>query len=84
MEGLREVPEFVSREPAHEGGLKIPVGRMVVFSNISRDEYEDRGIRWLIPMEMTLLREDLEPTGEILCDPSGRKFQQRIAGACLS
>jgi hypothetical protein len=81
MEGLREVPEFVSREPAHEGGLKIPVGRMVVFPNISRDEYGDQGIRWLIPMEMTLLREDLDPTGEILCDPSGRKFQQRISGA---
>jgi hypothetical protein len=81
MEGLRESPEFVSREPAHEGGLKIPVGRMVVFPNISRQEYEDRGIRWLIPMEMVLLREDLEPTGEILCDPSGRKFQQRIGGA---
>ncbi len=81
MEGLRESPEFLSREPAHEGGLKIPVGRMVVFPNISREEYEDRGIRWLIPMEMALLREDLDPEGEILRDPSGRKFQQRIAGA---
>ena len=81
MERLRESPEFVSREAAHEGGLKIPVGRMVVFPNLSRDEYEDRGIRWLIPMEMTLLREDLDPAGEILCDPSGRKFQQRISGA---
>ncbi len=81
MEGLRESPEFVSREPAHEGGLKIPVGRMVVFPNISREEYEDRGIRWLIPMETVVLREDLDPAGEILCDPSGRKFQQRISGA---
>jgi hypothetical protein len=81
MQRLRENPEFVSREPAHEGGLKIPVARMVVFPNISRDEYEDRGIRWLIPMEMTLLREDVDAGGEILCDSSGRKFQQRIAGA---
>jgi len=80
MEKLRENREFVSREPAHEGGLRIPVGRMVVFPNISREEYEDRGIRWLIPMEMVLLREDLDPAGEILCDPSGRKFQQRISG----
>src|SRR5512136_2374046 len=83
MEALRESPEFVSREPAHEGGLKIPVGRMVVFPNMSREEYEDRGIRWLIPMEMTLLREDVDPAGEILSDPSGRKFQLRISGAFL-
>jgi hypothetical protein len=81
MERLREASEFVSREPAHEGGLKIPVGRVVVFPNISREEYEDRGIRWLIPMEMALLREDLDPAGEILFDPSGRKFRQRISGA---
>jgi hypothetical protein len=54
---------------------------MVVFPSISRYEWEDRGIRWLIPMEMTLLREDLEPSGEILSDPSGRKFQQRMSGA---
>jgi len=81
MERLREISDFASREPAHEGGLKIPVGRMVVFPNISREEYEDRGIRWLIPTEMALLREDLDPAGEILCDPSGRKFQQRISGA---
>jgi hypothetical protein len=81
MEELRGSPEFVSREGAHKGGLKIPVGRMVVFPNISRDEYEDRGIRWLIPVEMTLLREDLDPSGEILSDPSGRKFQQRMSGA---
>ena len=38
MEKLRESPEFVSREPAHEGGLKIPVGRMVAFPNISQEE----------------------------------------------
>jgi hypothetical protein len=81
MEKLREIPDFISREPAHEGGLKIPVGRMVVFPNILREEYEDRGIRWLIPAEMALLREDLDPGGEILCDPSGRRFQQRISGA---
>ena len=34
MERLREISDFVSREPAHEGGLKIPVGRMVVFPNL--------------------------------------------------
>jgi hypothetical protein len=81
MERLREVSEFVSREPAHEGGLKIPVGRMVVFPNLSMQEYEDRGIRWLIPTEMALLREDLDPAGENLSDASGRKFHQRISGA---
>jgi hypothetical protein len=81
MERLKEMPDFFSKEPAHEGGLKIPVGRMVVFPNISRKEYEDRGIRWIIPMEMALLREDLDPAGEILADGSGRKFQQRISGA---
>lgn len=81
MDRLKQAPEFVSRDPAHEGGLRIPVGRMVVFPNISRSEYEDRGIRWLIPLETALLREDLDPAGEILCDTSGRKLERRISEA---
>jgi superfamily I DNA/RNA helicase len=54
---------------------------MVVFPNLSRDQYEDRGIRWLIPMEMALLHEDLDPDGEILSDLSGRRFLQRVSSA---
>lgn len=81
MDKLKEIPGFKSDTGRHEGELRIPIGRMVVFPNISREEYLDRGLQWLIPLDMALLREDFEAAGEILRDTSGRKFHERIAGA---
>ena len=79
MEKLRKFPQFLTDLPDHRGKLKIPIGRMVVFPNIERQEYFDRGLQWLIPDEGVLLKDDLDVTGEILCDTSGRKFQERIS-----
>jgi superfamily I DNA and RNA helicase len=81
MEMLKEVPEFVVEMGAHAGGLKIPIGRMVIFPKIGRDEFFDRGLHWLIPMERVMVKEDLAAEGQILCDESGRKFKERISGA---
>jgi hypothetical protein len=81
MEKLKKAPTFLSDTPSHEGDLKVPIGRMVAFPNISRDTYTDRGLQWLIPLESVLLKEDLDPAGEILRDTSGRKFQDRISKA---
>ena len=81
MEMLKEVPEFVADMGAHAGGLKIPIGRMVIFPRIGRDEFFDRGLQWLIPMERAMVKEDLASDGQILCDESGGKFKERISGA---
>ncbi|MFC1868955.1 DEAD/DEAH box helicase [Thermodesulfobacteriota bacterium] len=78
-ERLSEIPEFLSDDPGYKGNLKIPIGRMVVFPNISRDEYADSQFKWFIESERILLKDDLEATGEILCDNSGRKFQEKIS-----
>ena len=81
MDKLNKVPDFLSDTLSHEGNLKIPIGSMVAFPNLSRDTYMDRGLQWLIPLENVLLKEDLDPAGAILRDTSGRKFQERISGA---
>lgn len=81
VDRLRGVREFAAAHPFHEGGIRIPVGRMVVFPHIARREYFDRGLQWLIPVERALFREDLEGTGEILRDTSGKRFQERVSGS---
>ncbi len=81
MEMLRDVPEFVSDMGPHAGGLKIPIGRMVIFPRIGRDEFFHRGLQWLIPMERAMVKEDLASDGQILCDETGGKFKQRISDA---
>jgi UvrD-like helicase C-terminal domain/Nuclease-related domain/AAA domain len=81
MERLKKDPVFLSDDLSHEGNLKIPIGRMVAFPHISHDTYVDRGLQWLIPLETVLLKDDLDPAGEILRDTSGRKFHDRISKA---
>ena len=77
---LEQFPELLSNDPKYKGQLKIPIGRIVVFPNISRDEYAESKFKWFIESERALFKEDLAAPGKILCDTSGRKFQERIAG----
>ncbi|MFC1581138.1 3'-5' exonuclease [Thermodesulfobacteriota bacterium] len=76
---LQEFPEFISDHPRHAGNVKIPIGRMVAFPNISREEYSESRFKWFVESESTLFRDDLESAGEILHDRSGRKFCDRIS-----
>jgi len=76
---LEEFPELLSDHPRYMGKLKIPIGRMVVFPSISRDEYAESKFKWFIESERALFRDDLDAAGEFLCDTSGRKFQERIS-----
>lgn len=80
-ERLKEVPGLLSDDPKHRGEVKIPLGRMVVFPNISRGEYTDSKFKWFIESERALFGDDLDAAGEILCDTSGRRLQGRISAA---
>ncbi|NIM99397.1 MAG: AAA family ATPase [candidate division Zixibacteria bacterium] len=75
---LRNIPSLRERDGKYRGKLKIPVGRAVVFTNISLEDYTRYKLQYLIPLENVLLKDDLDPAGEILCDPSGQKFRKRI------
>lgn len=81
MEKLRSLPDFFFQAPGHEGGLKIPVGRMVVFPRVGQQAYCERALQWLIPVERVLFQEDLAEDGEIRRDPSGKKFFDRVSRA---
>lgn len=78
---MSEFPEFVSDEPRYRGNLKIPIGRMVVFPNISREEYAESGFKWFITSERVLFKDDIDPTGAIICDRTGYIFNKRIRDA---
>ncbi len=81
MDVLKEYSEFQSGPGGHQGQLKIPIGRMIVFPHISRKDYLDRKLDHLIPLQRTLFQDDLAPDGEICCDSSGEKFKTRLSGA---
>jgi hypothetical protein len=75
---LQNHTEFLSDNPKYQGSLKIPIGRMVVYPNISRHEYAESTYKWFIASERALFKDDLDPTGEILCDETGNKFIKRF------
>ena len=52
---------------------------MVIFPNISRKDYLEHELDQVIPSERVLFQDDLANEGEIRRDPSGNKFQNRIA-----
>jgi hypothetical protein len=81
MDLLKSYKEFQSSPGIHEGQIKIPIGKLVVFPNISRKEYLDRRLDRVIPPERVLFQDDLAYEGEIAHDTSGKKFQNRIAPA---
>ncbi|MBW1799962.1 MAG: AAA family ATPase [Deltaproteobacteria bacterium] len=78
---LGRIPGFLSDHRARSGELKLPIGRIVVFPFIRRDDYFEKGLQWLIPPDRALFRDDIGLEDEILRDPSGRKFIKRLSGA---
>ncbi|MBW2059349.1 MAG: NERD domain-containing protein [Deltaproteobacteria bacterium] len=78
MQLLRRVPSLRERDGKHQGKLKVPVARAVVFTNISEEEYTRCSFQRLIPRDKVLLKDDLDPCSEISCDPSGGAFRKRI------
>ena len=76
---LKEISSFTSDPHSQEKQLKIPIGRMVVFPNIQREAFCNKGLQWLIPPERAMFLDDLDSDGEILSDPTGNTFKERIS-----
>lgn len=55
--------QFQSGPGDHQGQLKIPIGRMVVFPNIYRKNYLEHGLDQVIPSERVLFQDDLANEG---------------------
>lgn len=59
-------------------GGEIPVGRLIAFPFISRDEYRARGFDKVIPEELTLLQDDFDPKSESFVGAEANAFSDRI------
>jgi hypothetical protein len=81
---LKEIPGFQSAQLGRVGNLKVPIGRMIAFPNISREEYvQSEVLPNLIFPEKIFFREDIDLDGKICSDQSGRTFLERISPAFL-
>jgi hypothetical protein len=77
---LLKIPELCVHDPSQPTGLKIPIGRLVVFLSIPYHAFSLRGFHWLLPRENALFQEDLE-YGGIIEDRWGTIFRDRVLQA---
>ena len=69
---------LISTEPAFHGNPKIPLSCGVVFPNINKYEYTEKGLEKVIGTEKIFFWDDLYPDSEICKDPSGQCFLRAL------
>jgi len=74
MDRIREDGVLLSSDPRFAGKVKIPVNCGVVFPNINKYEYRERGLDRVIDPEKIFFCDDLHPQSDHWADPSGRCF----------
>ena len=69
---------LVSKDPFHHGNLKIPIDSGVVFPNINKYEYVQKGFDKVISAEKIFFWDDLHPASDICMDLSGGCFTKAL------
>ena len=76
MDVLKGDGRLISKDPIHLGKTIIPMSYGVVFTNINKHEYEEKGFHQVLPVDKTFFWDDLHPESEICQDPSGECFNR--------
>ena len=74
MDVLKLDGRLISKDPAHLGKPIIPMSIGVVFTNINKQEYNEKGFHQVISTDKAFFWDDLHPQSEICQDHSGKCF----------
>jgi len=78
MDKIRRDGHLVSKEPKTYDQVKVPVNSAVVFTNINKFEYEEKGLNNVIPSDRIFFWDDLHTQSPVCSDPSGHKFREAL------
>jgi len=78
MDRIQKDARLVSTEPRHAGKPKIPMQYGVVFPNIFKYAYLDKGLDRVIECDKVFFLDDLHPESDICRDKSGTCFQKTL------
>lgn len=78
MDLIKEDGRLVSANPAHHGNPKLPISCGVVFPNINKHEYIEKGFDRVIGPDKIFFWDDLHPASDICSDPSGECFRNAL------
>lgn len=69
---------LVSKETMYLGKPKIPLSCGVVFPNINKYEYTEKGLEKVIGIDKIFFWDDLHPMSDICCDSTGQCFLKAL------
>ncbi len=75
---IKEDAVLVSRHPHAHGNAKIPVNCGIVFPNINKYEYEQKGLEKIIAVDKVFFWDDLHPQSPLCSDVTGQCFQDTL------
>ncbi|MFZ5573029.1 MAG: DEAD/DEAH box helicase [Thermodesulfobacteriota bacterium] len=78
MNRIEQDGRLVSQEPGHHGKPRIPITCGVIFPNINKYEYSQKGLDNIIGATKILFWDDLHTASDICTDPSGKCFQDAL------
>lgn len=77
-EQITQDGRLVSKDPAHYGNPKVPIGCGVVFPNINKFEYCQYGLHQVISPDKIFFWDDLHLASDISCDATGKCFRKAL------
>lgn len=78
MDKIKHDGHLVSKDSHTYGQVKVTVNSGIVFPNINKHEYEQKGLHLIIPSERIFFWDDLHPQSPICSDPTGQCFREAL------
>lgn len=75
MDLIKKDRRLLSTDSAHHGNPKLPISCGVVFPNINKHEYIEKGFDRVIAPDKIFFWDDLHPASDMCSDPSGECFR---------
>ncbi len=78
MDTIKQDGHLVSKDTHSYGQVKVTVNSGIVFPNINKHEYKQKGLDQIIPTERIFFWDDLHPQSPICSDPTGQCFREAL------
>lgn len=78
MDKIKQDGQLVSKDSHTYGQVKVTVNSGIVFPNINKYEYQEKGLHRVIPSERIFFWDDLHPQSPICMDTTGQCFREAL------
>jgi hypothetical protein len=78
MDKIKKDGHLVSKDSHTHGQVRVTVNSGIVFPNINKHEYEQKGLQDVIPVERIFFWDDLHPQSPICEDITGNCFREAL------